>query len=331
MKVFFIGAGASKGTFHSTGTLVPVAAEFGEVIQAIDPQWADNYPALFRIVEHLHLPLDRWGLEPVWTCMDYYAKLHKAIPNSPPWSDESRQMKKALLEVYGRRCDDAANQLPLTDSYTLGRLIRNELNSGDIIISFNYDTIVERLARRFGHTLLSVCAQEQDRKKGITLAKPHGSTSWTLDLNRVGRGSPQHVISVGEHGEVLLNSLEPVDVDNHREPLVLGAVPIKSELIREVQDFCGSPQVFQTIARQWRTVVEAIRDADSVVVVGYSFPQGDEYGRFLLQEGMRLRNSRLSVEFFELQNKKCEREKAIKSAFDSLVKNLVYRGKVEAY
>ena len=35
MKVFFIGAGASKGTFHSTGTLVPVAAEFGEVIQAI--------------------------------------------------------------------------------------------------------------------------------------------------------------------------------------------------------------------------------------------------------------------------------------------------------
>ena len=151
MKAFFIGAGASKGTFHSTGTPVPVAAEFGEVIQAIDPQWPDNYPALFRIAGHLHLPLDRWGLERVWTCMDYYAKLHEAIPNSPPWTDEneSPQMKKALLEVYGRRCDDAADQLPLTDSYTLGRLIRNELNSGDIIISFNYDTIVERLTRRF--------------------------------------------------------------------------------------------------------------------------------------------------------------------------------------
>ena len=159
------------------------------------------------------------------------------------------------------------------------------------------------------------------------MAKPHGSTSWMLDLNC----DPKRVISASNHGEVLLNSLEPMDVDRCREPLVLGAVPIKSELIREVQDFCGSPQVFQTIARQWRTVVEAIRDADSVVVVGYSFPQGDEYGRFLLQEGMRLRNSRLSVEFFELQNKKCEREKAIKSAFDSLVKNLVYRGKVEAY
>ena len=66
-------------------------------------------------------------------------------------------MKKALLEIYGKRCDDAANRLPLTDSYTLGQLIKNELNPGDIIISFNYDTIVERLAHRLGrHTLLPV-------------------------------------------------------------------------------------------------------------------------------------------------------------------------------
>ena len=266
--------------------------------------------------------------------MDYYAKLQEAIPNSLPWTGEhpSRQMKKALLEIYGKRCDDAANRLPLTDSYTLGQLIKNELNPGDIIISFNYDTIVERLAHRLGrHTLLPVDAQEQNRKKGITLAKPHGSTSWTLDLNRIISGSHQCVISGGVHGEVLLNSLDPTDVDSGREPLVLGAVPIKSELIREVQGFCRSPQVFQTIARQWRVLVEAIRDADSVVIVGYSFPKEDQYGRFLLQEGMRLRNSGLTVEFFELQGRISERGEAIWSAFGSRVEKLVYRGKVETY
>ena len=256
--------------------------------------------------------------------MDYYAKLEEAIPNSPNWN-ASPQMKKALLEIYGKRCDGAADRLPLTDSYTLGRLMGNELNSGDIIISFNYDTIVERLARRFGHTLLSVDAQEQERRKGITLAKPHGSTSWTLDLN----DNPRRVISASNHDEVLLNSLESTDVDQCREPLVLGAVPIKSELIREVQCFCGSPQVFQTIARQWRALVEAIRDADSVVIVGYSFPQEDQYGRFLLQEGMRLRESSLTVEFFELEDKIPERGKAILDVFGSSVENLVYRGAVE--
>ena len=330
MKAFFIGAGASKGTFHSTGTPVPVAAEFGKALQDIDPQWPFHYPALFKIVEHLGLGLDEWGLEPVWTCMDYYAKLREAIPQSSPWCDESPQMKKALLEVYGKRCDDAAEKLPLTGSYTLLELIK-ELEPGDILISFNYDTIVERLAHRFGHTVLSVDAQEQNRKKGITLVKPHGSTSWTLDLNRIISDSHQCVISGGVHGEVLLNSLDPTDVDSGREPLVLGAVPIKSELIREVQGFCRSPQVFQTIARQWRVLVEAIRDADSVVIVGYSFPKEDQYGRFLLQEGMRLRNSGLTVEFFELQGRISERGEAIWSAFGSRVEKLVYRGKVETY
>jgi len=256
--------------------------------------------------------------------MDYYAKLEEAIPNSPNWN-ASPQMKKALLEIYGKRCDDAADQLPRDGSYTPGRLIESELNSGDIIISFNYDTIVERLARRSGHTLLSVDAQEQERRKGITLAKPHGSTSWTLDLNY----NPRRVISASNHGEVLLSSLESTDVDQCREPLILGAVPIKSELIREVQDSCGSPQVFQTIARQWRALVEAIRDADSVAIVGYSFPQEDQYGRFLLKEGMRLRESSLTVEFFELEDKISERGEAILDVFGSRVENLVYRGAVE--
>lgn len=330
MKAFFIGAGASKGTFHSTSTPVPVAAEFGKTLQAIDPQWPFHYPALFKIVEHLDLLRTDWSLEQVWTCMDYYAKLEKAIPNSRNWSGESPEMKKALLEVYGGRCDDVADQLPLTGSYTLGQLIKNELNPGDIIISFNYDTIVERLARRFGRRLLSVDAQEQERRKGITLAKPHGSTSWTLDLNC----NPRRVISASNDDGVLLNSLKPTDLYNGRvysgrEPLVLGAVPIKSELIREVQDFCGSPQVFTTVAKQWKAVVEAIRDADSVVTVGYSFPQEDRYGRFLMQEGTRLRNSSLTVEFFELECKRLEREEAIRDVFGSCVENLVYRGAVE--
>ena len=252
MKAFFIGAGASKGTFHSTDTPVPVAADFGRALQAVNPEWRANYPALSEIVNHLGLSSNDWSLEQVWTCMDYYAKLQEAIPNSLPWTGEhpSRQMKKALLEVYGRRCDKAAEKLPLTDSYTLGGLVKNGLNPGDIIISFNYDTTVERLARQFGHTLLSADAQEQERRKRITLVKPHGSTSWTLDLNEIVRGSPQCVIAAGKNGGMLLNSLESTDVDRCREPLVLGAVPIKSELIREVRvQLRGSRPVFDTIVR----------------------------------------------------------------------------------
>jgi hypothetical protein len=325
MRAFFIGAGATSGTFRTSSTPVPTAAHFGEVLHSIYPRWKNEYPDLGR-------PDDDWGLEPVWTCMDYYAKLKEAIGRQPPWSKESPQMKKALLQVYGKRCDDAAEQLPLTGNYTLLDLLKNEMKKGDVLISFNYDTITERLAERLadriGYRVRPVGVG--DPKDCVTLAKPHGSVSWTLD-----RGTcPIGTRFKSDDGCVLLDSLSPDKVDQLQEPLVLGAVPIKSELIREVQLVCQSPGVFDVIAKQqWRAVVAAVRDADVLLVVGYSFPNEDQYGRFLMQEGMRMRkgNRKLSIEFFELKDKVPERTKEIMDTFGPCIGRLVYRGEVEPH
>jgi hypothetical protein len=62
--------------------------------------------------------------------------------------------------------------------------------------------------------------------------------------------------------------------------------------VREVQVYYTTPEVFQVIMHQWRGVVDAVRDADELVVVSCSFPKEDQYGRFLFQEGMRLRGTR---------------------------------------
>lgn len=326
MKVFFIGAGASRGTLQSSGTPVPVAAQFGKVLNDIDRCWASKYPSLVKVVDHLGLPLADWGLEPVWTCVDYYAKLSKAILGADDWPGVSRELKKALLQVYGKRCDLAAEKLTVNDSYTLGHVLKNELKPGDALVSFNYDTIVERLARRFGHTMRPVCTHK--KRGGIMLAKPHGSTSWIMEL------CSRRVISASDDGGPLLDSLTPKDVDQKREPLLLGAVPIKSELIREVQAFTGISngrswfEVFDTITQQWSAVVKAILDAHTIVVVGYSFPREDQYGRFLIQEATRLRQKRLIIEFFELKDKASDRAKEIIDAFDGRVAKLIFRGEV---
>lgn len=107
MKAFIFGAGSSCGTVNA-----PVAARFGCALNAIDGSWQASYPALLQVVQHLNLPPDNWGLEPVWSCMDYYAKLREAIGTAPPWAKESPQLRKALLKVYGQRCDQQAEQLP---------------------------------------------------------------------------------------------------------------------------------------------------------------------------------------------------------------------------
>jgi len=316
MKTFLLGAGASRGSLSNLH--VPVACEFGQVLAEVCPCWKDEYPALLRVVEHLSLDPNSWPLEPVWSCIDWYAKLQSALPLPKPWEKESQQIKKALLAVYGARCDDAANQVH-SDS-TVAQLFQNEVQVGDVIISFNYDTIAERVAQRFGCQLRSTPIGDD----GVVFAKPHGSTSWTLDLRS------HSVTWLSLDGSPLLPSLSAADVDCLREPLILGAVPIKSELIQEVQVCCGVASVFDAIITQWRTVVEAISNTDTLVVVGYSFPIEDQYGRFLIQEGLQLRTRDLRIEFFEVENREAVREREIREVFRSRVQGLAYRGCVKA-
>jgi hypothetical protein len=316
MRAFLLGAGASRGTFGAFR--VPVAAEFGRALATLDPRWAKRYPALRLVVEHLGLDPNTWPLEPVWSCIDYYAKLEQALPAGKTWQNESPELKKALLAVYGRRCDNRANRA--RHNCTLATLFRDELRAGDVLVSFNYDTIAERIARRCGHRLQAV-----RRDRGIVaLAKPHGSTSWSLDLNS------RSVTWSTPRGAPLLSSLTARDVDRRREPLLLGAVPIKSELIWEVQAVHRVPAVFNAIRLQWRAVVEAVRDADTIVVVGYSFPPEDQYGRFLVREGLRLRakNKKVRIDLFEVDDKAAVRAREIRRVFSGHVRQIVFRGPV---
>jgi hypothetical protein len=235
------------------------------------------------------------------------------------------------LDVYGSRCDQAANVLPLNASYTLGRLLSKELAAGDTLISFNYDTLAERLATRFGHTLrLAGSLSDLDLSfdpPGILFAKPHGSASWAMHLST-------NTITWSNDYSPILDSLSAADVDSGREPLVLGAVPIKSELLWQVQAY-PSPNgkswsdIFTVVVTQWRRVLSAIRDADVIVLVGYSLPPEDQYGRFLVREALRLRGRKVRIEFFELDRMASLRAKEIMDAFSGYVDHLHFRGPVE--
>jgi hypothetical protein len=204
----------------------------------------------------------------------------------------------------------------ISEDSTLAKIFQRKLQSDDVLVSFNYDTLAERLAERLG---IQLDARPRGGS-GVAFAKPHGSMSWTLDFNT------KSVNWLSADGAPLTDSLAEEDVDAGREPLVLGAVPVKSELICEVQQIGQMPRIYEVIACQWRVLVEAIRDARRVVLVGYSFPAEDVYGRFLIQEGLLLRgNTSLRVHYYDLAD--IRREK-IKKVFGNLVERVMYRGPV---
>jgi hypothetical protein len=266
-------------------------------------------------VQHLRLG-ENWSLETIWSAFDFGWKLREVIPES--WlRDSDRELKRALLDVYGRRCDQLAGQI--SPNATLARLIAESLGAGDSLISFNYDTIAERVAST--RHRLTVGRSTSAR---VRLVKPHGSASWNLNCKT------GDVTSCTVSGEPLLDSIHSRAVCDTIEPMVLGAVPIKSELIQEVQECARSPSVFRVVAEQWSLVVQSIKHADSIYVVGYSFPRDDQYGRFLIQEALRMRppHRKLHVKYYERMDQCQKTADAIRDTFGNCLDGLEYCGAV---
>ncbi len=311
---------SSSGLDHRTGTLAhsdaqpPLARNFGQFLSK-QPGFLKKYPNLARAAHHAGRELSKIGLDDLWTCLDYYAKLSGvdgALPDRDWLWPAVKELKgQALLWLYGRRCDAAADSLPASDEYTLGDILKNRIEVGDVIVSFNYDTIVERLAKRFNqpvrHCGGAPCGV-------VKFVKPHGSASWRL----------RHLLRTVIDGDPVLDSLAE---DMNNDPLLLGAVPIKSELLREIQAYYKSSEVFSVIMHQWRGVVEAVRDADELVVVGYSFPKEDQYGSYLFREACRQRGTK-PIRRIEYYNKD-DQEESLRKVFRH-VRKIVPRGPVRA-
>ena len=134
----------------------------------------------------------------------------------------------------------------------------------------------------------------------------------------------------------MLEPMKPCEVVPHHggqdahfcEPLVLGAVPIKSELLREVQR--EHADVYKRVADQWAQVVCAIAHATELVVAGYGFPPEDRYGHFLLREAAGRRGrTPLSIVYYSLPSDRANVEASMRDIFGDDV-NYTFAGRVES-
>jgi hypothetical protein len=321
MKAFFFGAGASAGTLAEVPECPPVARSFGAAVELRIPDWQQRYPVLAAVVRHLGAPLESLDLERVWTCIEYHAKLGGLLPSDPQWGPEAtRDLKRVLLRLYGVECDSLVARLPASDDYTLGKLLRSELQAGDVIVSFNWDTLVERLALAFHQPLASPTAAETHGS--IPLAKPHGSVTWRINW------ITKKVEWLSPAGALTIDAMDAARVGIMQEPLVLGVVPAKSELIRETQ-WASFPGIWEVVTAQWKLVTQAVRRATALIVVGYGFPTNDEYGRFLLREAIKLRSGDLpSVQLYELAERAEQTAAALRDALGCPELQVEWKGPV---
>ena len=66
--LFIAGAGCSRGTLEAHECLrPPIAKDFVTDLKTRVPDWASEYPAIKKVVEHLEKTGQHVGLEELWT------------------------------------------------------------------------------------------------------------------------------------------------------------------------------------------------------------------------------------------------------------------------
>jgi hypothetical protein len=300
MRLFLFGAGATIGTLG-----LPGVKQFGPALERCAPSWWSDakYSKLARFVAEMRgTPGDSsgdWYLDELWTRLDYVAKLFPALESLGAQRDDggeaSQALHRAVAAVYGPLNEHALSEAWRgAEPFTL-RAVLGQVQPGDVVVSLNWDVLVEWLLMncRFPLRAARVVQMPHSSSAGdVRFVKPHGSLSWRRTMPA---GLEPDFEWSNNDGSPLTRAMRPEDIRNESgviyQPLLLGAIPIKSEILREVQ---GNEHSFvhSRVMEQWKALCEALRDSDELHVVGYSFPPEDGYGHFMLAEAARARRGR---------------------------------------
>jgi hypothetical protein len=328
VRLFIFGAGSTIGTLG-----LPGVDRFGLELARRIPEWRSKFWGLAAVVDALEPKPGRsspndWNLDTAWTHVDYIAKLHRALDTMHFPGTASHNLHAALVAVYGdveldriRRAYDRRRRFKL-------RKIIDDVKKGDVVVSFNWDVLVEglllhRLSKSPAFRLVQT--PHVGFEDSVQFAKPHGSLAWNrYAIDAIDDGGAPKLGPIPKPEDVLWTEHEP-DRAKKKEPLLLGAVPMKSELIREVDDL-----QHHVVMAQWATLLRAITAATEVVVVGYGFPPEDSYGRFLMRQAAQRRRRPIThVQLYEVRSQTRAVRKAIADVLGVKADDIDGKGKVD--
>jgi hypothetical protein len=188
------------------------------------------------------------------------------VPGMAGW-----EIRELVLQTYGEIREPDPNDSPLK---TIIEAIRNRgILCG--IVSFNYDTSVERLLS--DQLVYVIPGRSHDPPEGkIPLYKLHGSLNW--------RESPSRIEPKG------VDDPAPVEMNfrsdgSWLQPSIIGPTLFKQEIAVDFQQ--NESALFYK--RLWRMCWDTLREVDALVFIGFSFPSTDFHIRALFESIHRVR------------------------------------------
>lgn len=282
-----LGAGASRGAsfVHDVSRYEarpPLDCDFFSELQRLGrtPETKENVDELLRFVRMEFGLSSALSMEQFFSQVESTDSFHKEIKINPGRRNE--QYQKALEQFY---CS-----LPILFNKSIGnksceyheRLV-NCLHTNDIILSFNYDCLIDTALRNragkrwnpkegYGFPVQgdvsNWCARRsrgKNAKNSILLLKPHGSLNWCIDKKR----------------QVILEE-KPYDIPSAKDRII-------------------PPTWFKNPRKKpyksvWESIRREIQGCSALVVIGYSMPSTDLFSRALFKTDLQ------SIKFLVVAN-----------------------------
>jgi hypothetical protein len=203
------------------------------------------------------------------------------------------------------------NALRNTQAALYDRLADERVTSGDIVITFNYDVLLERSLRKAGLWEISDGYGFEIPLRAIApskvkVLKLHGSTNWFGPLFGGMRGFFQAgpnalpsrpAILFPQDFEFLSYPRElydPLSVRNTRPGILPALITLTRHKRFYVESSSGTREWEDFWRDLWTQAARALRSTDEIVVIGYSMPKADEAARDLLLESAN-KNAKVTI------------------------------------
>ncbi len=276
-RVIVLGAGATRGATTSRGRVVepPLNADFFTQVQRITtPKHAPNVEHVMRDVVELFGSRFSLTMEEYFTQLESFATMSALAPAtdralSPIEIRKKRDRLMAVLAAVLEESTDVSKKgSPVCEHHAA--LIR-QLDPRDTIISFNYDCVVD-------HALRRTARERWSARYGYCLPKPSrvdGYEHWDADRAPVGSNNTINLLKL--HGSLnwqlpTADQAEDGEIRLKQRLYLQNGTPrftiIPPEFVKNIQ----ADSNFETL---WRNAERAIRHAEVIALVGFSFTPTD--------------------------------------------------------
>jgi hypothetical protein len=199
-------------------------------------------------------------------------------PNPTSNNYNPKHLKTVLLKCMGLHLCKIVSECEDGQMQVIKDFVCSVVGSNEIIVSFNWDLLIEIACRKLGKPIY----YGKDNEGCLSVIKPHGS----LNLAEMSRDHYDKAMekSINVHSIEIIHEdsgIVVVRAENPEDSANRIIHPFKDVLL--VEPTARKAYTSTWIKQQWQYALDVIRSVDEIVIIGYSLPDSDFRPRILLQ------------------------------------------------